>query len=209
MSILNQTRNIHAVGLNYTAHIEEMGSRRQKEPLLFGKSPSCLSTEPKVHFPASLGEIHHEAELILRMGKSVPLGTFRDLGCLSHIYMGIDFTARALQTHCKKNGLPWHRAKSFRHAAWVAPVEKEADPHNPLTFHLEVNGKTRQQGDTRKMIHGFEEILGYINRTFDLHEGDLVYTGTPSGVGPVVNGDTVRVVCPQLDTDQTVAVRID
>ena len=205
--LLEQTRNIHAVGMNYAKHIEEMGSHRQKEPVVFAKSPSCLTSANNVHFPDSLGMIHHEAELVMRLGQDVPMGAYRDLDCLSHVLMGIDFTARELQAHYKQNRLPWHRGKNFRHAAWVSPAET-VDPSQPFTFHLEVNGEMRQQGDTTHMIHSFDKILAYINQTFDLQAGDLIYTGTPSGVGPVVNGDTVRVVCPQLSTDQTIQVQI-
>ncbi|MDJ0835058.1 MAG: fumarylacetoacetate hydrolase family protein [Acidobacteriota bacterium] len=205
--LFRKTRNIHAVGLNYTKHVEEMGSRLEKEPVVFAKSPACLTSADAVHFPDSLGVIHHEAELVLRLGRDVPMGKYRNLDCVSHVFMGIDFTARHLQTRYKQNKLPWHRAKNFRHAAWVFPTEP-ADPNGDFTFELRVNGKPRQQGDSSRMIHSFNDILAFINRTFDLHEGDLVYTGTPAGVGPVNNGDTVRVTCPQLATDQTVTVKI-
>ncbi len=199
-------RNIYAVGRNYAAHIDELGSARPQEPVVFAKSVSSLTISRRLAFPRQLAPVDHEVELALRLGADVPLGAFAGLGCVSHIGLGVDFTARALQKKLKAGGLPWHRSKSFRHACFLGPLREGVDLDSPIHFELQLNGQTRQLGDTGQMLFGFAAILGFINQTAALREGDLVYTGTPSGVGPVAHGDAIRLISAELKTDLALEV---
>jgi len=204
----DQTRNIYAIGLNYAAHVEEMGSKPAGAPVVFAKSPAALCDGDTVHFPDGLGAIHHELELVLRVGEQVPVGTFSNLDCISDIGLGIDFTARELQSVFKQKGRPWHLSKNFRNAAWVHFPDQAIDPSARLTFSLEVNGETRQSGDSALMLYPFTEILTFLNRTLDLFPGDLIYTGTPKGVGPVSDGDELVLVSDELGMRRAIAVRM-
>ena len=206
--LVEQTLNIYAVGRNYAAHIRELGNQKPAEPVLFGKSLSSLSLGPELTFPGHLGAIHHELELVLRIGGEVPIGSLQGLGCVSHMALGLDFTARELQDRLKAAGLPWHAAKSFQDACFLGPLRKVASLEGPFRFKLFVNDQLRQDGDSGHMIFGFEEILASINRSTALWSGDLVFTGTPAGVGPVADGDALRLVCEALDTDCRLHVRI-
>lgn len=195
-------KNIYAVGKNYAKHIEEMGGKADGEAVVFAKSPSALCTGDRVHFPPGLGEIHHELELVVRIGKHVPLGQVVDLSPISHIALGLDFTARDMQSRFKASGKPWHLSKNFHNSAWVGePVAFK--PDQAFTFTLHINGEQRQEGNTHLMIHDFQTILKKLNAQLDLHEGDLIYTGTPEGVGPVIEGNQLTVACPQIQQSKT------
>lgn len=198
MTILNSVRNIHAIGRNYVKHILELGNAIPDQPVLFSKSPSCLSTGDQVLLPRLLGPIHHELELVLRIGRRIPVGHYVDLSCISHVALGLDFTARDVQTALKQKGLPWHLGKNFADGCYVTDFTDSFDLEQPLHFSLHINGQARQIGDSSLMIHSFDAMLRFINRTIPLEEGDLIYTGTPEGVGSVAEGDQLSLRCDQL-----------
>lgn len=206
VNFLDQVRNIHGVGRNYVKHIEELGNATPSEPVLFSKSPCCLSQNSKVYLPSCLGDIHHELELVLRIGTAVAVGEWQDLSCVSHMALGIDFTARQKQLELKNMGLPWHLSKNFADACFLGPLSDVFDCAVPLLFSLEVNDETRQQGDSSHMIFPYSRLLAFINKTLPLMEGDLIYTGTPAGVGPVAEGDLLRLICPKLQTDTCLTI---
>ena len=171
---------IFAIGMNYAQH---------KEPVVFLKADSSLLKDKKPFFlPEELGQVDYETELVVRicrLGKSIPQR-------FAHRYYdavtcGIDFTARDLQRKCREKGLPWTLCKGFDGAAvigeWV-PVEKFRDIQ-AIHFHLDINGTTVQEGCTSDMLYGVDELIAYISQWFTLKTGDLIYTGTPMGVGPV------------------------
>ena len=186
---------IFAVGLNYPQHNKELDETLYKgeKPVIFTKADSSLLKDKKPFFPPDdLGQIDYETEIVLRicrLGKSIPAQ-------FAHRYydavtVGIDFTARQLQQELRQKGLPWEMCKGFDGAAaigeWVSK-EKFRDVQT-LPFHLEINGKTVQEGCTSDMLFKIDEIIEYISKYFTLKTGDIIYTGTPVGVGPVAIND--------------------
>lgn len=182
---------IFAVGLNYPQHNKEFNETLYKGevPVIFTKADSSLLKDGKPFFvPDDMGRIDYETEIVVRicrLGKAIPAR-------FAHRYydavtVGIDFTARELQAELRKKGLPWEMCKGFDGAAaigeWVS-VEKFRDVQ-ALQFHLDINGKTVQEGRTSDMLFKIDEIIEYISKYFTLKTGDIIYTGTPVGVGPV------------------------
>lgn len=182
---------IFAVGLNYPQHNKELNETLYKGevPVIFTKTDSSLLKDGKPFFvPDDMGRIDYETEIVVRicrLGKAIPAR-------FAHRYydavtVGIDFTARELQAELRKKGLPWEMCKGFDGAAaigeWVS-VEKFRDVQ-ALQFHLDINGKTVQEGRTSDMLFKIDEIIEYISKYFTLKTGDIIYTGTPVGVGPV------------------------
>ncbi len=204
--ILLKTRNIHAVGRNYAKHAEELGNRVPTEPVIFSKSVVTLTDADHLHFPARLTPIHFELELVLRIGSDVAPEAFQDSGCISHMALGIDFTARTYQSRLKEAGKPWHLAKSFRDSCFLGPLQTDFKVGEPFPFFLYQNGELRQAGRSEDMIFSFEQVLAFINSTLPLEEGDLIFTGTPAGVGPLSDGDHLRIHCPELQTDRELVV---
>lgn len=182
---------IFAIGLNYPQHNKELNETLYKgeSPVIFTKADSSLLKDGKPFFvPDDMGRIDYETEIVVRicrLGKAIP-------ACFAYRYydavtVGIDFTARDLQKQLREKGLPWELCKGFDGAAtignWV-PVDKFRNIQ-ALQFHLDINGKTVQQGCTSDMIFKIDEIIEYISKYFTLKTGDIIYTGTPVGVGPV------------------------
>lgn len=182
---------IFAVGLNYPQHNKGLNETLYKGevPVIFTKADSSLLKDGKPFFvPDDMGRIDYETEIVVRicrLGKAIPAR-------FAHRYydavtVGIDFTARELQAELRKKGLPWEMCKGFDGAAaigeWVS-VEKFRDVQ-ALQFHLDINGKTVQEGRTSDMLFKIDEIIEYISKYFTLKTGDIIYTGTPVGVGPV------------------------
>lgn len=182
---------IFAVGLNYPQHNKELNETLYKgeSPVIFTKADSSLLKDGKPFFvPDDMGRIDYETEIVVRicrLGKAIPAR-------FAHRYydavtVGIDFTARELQAELRKKGLPWEMCKGFDGAAaigeWVS-VEKFRDVQ-ALQFHLDINGKTVLEGRTSDMLFKIDEIIEYISKYFTLKTGDIIYTGTPVGVGPV------------------------
>ena len=182
---------IFAVGMNYATHNKELAEAlcKPETPVVFTKADSALLKNHKPFFiPDHLGPIEYETELVVRicrLGKSIPERFARRY--YDAITVGIDFTARELQQKLRRKGYPWELCKGFDGAAavgeWV-PVEKFHDIQ-ALRFHLDINGHTVQEGYTGDMLFKVDELIAYISRYFTLKTGDMLYTGTPAGVGPV------------------------
>ena len=192
---------IFAIGMNYAAHNQELHGtlKRPDEPVIFTKADSAILNQGKPFFiPDHLGRIDYETELVVRicrLGKNIPVRfAYRYYDALT---LGIDFTARDLQKKASEAGQPWTICKGFDGSAaigeWV-PKEKlltdpeavcEASGMQRLHFHLDINGKTVQEGCTSDMLYNVDEIIAYISQFFTLKTGDILYTGTPAGVGPV------------------------
>ena len=186
---------IICIGRNYAQHAAELGNEIPDEPVIFMKPPSALLVNDKPFFhPDFSEEVHHEIEVVLKVGKNgkavQPEFAHR---YFSELTLGIDFTARDLQSRQKAKGLPWEIAKGFDGSAVLGEfVSMEGmDPKN-LQFRLEKNGETVQSGDTSLLLFPFEEIIVQVSKYFKLQMGDLIYTGTPAGVGPVQPGDELR-----------------
>lgn len=182
---------IFGIGMNYIQHNKELDGALYKTeaPVLFTKADSSLLKSGKPFFvPDFMGRIDYEAELVIRicrLGKNIPqrfVHRYYDA-----VTVGIDFTARDVQQQLREKGLPWDLSKSFDGAAaigeWVGK-DKFLDVQ-ALRFHLDINGQTVQEGCTADMVFGIDEIVAYISQYFTLKTGDVIFTGTPAGVGPV------------------------
>jgi len=183
-----------AIGKNYAAHIAELDDERPDEPVVFLKASSALTVAREIEFkhPDFSKDVHHEVELVLRVGKQASSVSAEDaLSYCDGLGIGIDFTARDLQRKAKDKGLPWSLSKGFDGAAPVSliePIEQFGDLQT-LSFGLDVNGETRQSGDTSLMLYTFAQLLAYLTRFMTLEPGDLIFTGTPAGVASVKPGD--------------------
>jgi len=186
---------IFAIGRNYAEHIAELNNERPDEPVIFTKPDTALlRNNVPFYYPEFTKDIHHEVEIILRVCKE---GKYIQEKFANKYYdeigLGIDFTARDLQQKAKEKGLPWAIAKGFNGSAPVSSlISKEEYDLTNLNFSLKVNGELRQEGNTRMMLFGFDFIISYLSRFFTLRKGDLIFTGTPKGVGPVHTGDRLE-----------------
>ena len=187
---------IFAIGRNYAEHIQELNNERPEEPVIFSKPDTAiLRNNAPFYYPGFSKDIHHEVELVLRIckeGKNIEekfASRYFDA-----IGIGIDFTARDLQQKAKEKGLPWDIAKGFNGSAPISDsfltLDKFPDLKN-INFKLEVDGTLKQQGNTSLMLFPFEYIISYLYKFFTLKTGDLIFTGTPKGVGPVAPGNTL------------------
>lgn len=187
---------IICIGRNYVAHARELNNEVPDNPVFFMKPDSALVINNRPFFyPEFSNDVHHELEVVIRinrLGRSIEeqfAGRY-----YSEVALGVDFTARDLQAEQKKRGLPWEIAKGFDYSAPISeffPVEKFGDIHH-LSFRLDLNGETVQDGSTSLMIFSFEKIISYVSRFMTLKTGDLIFTGTPAGVGPVAINDRLE-----------------
>ncbi len=185
-----------AIGRNYADHAKELNNPLPAEPVFFMKPDTAIVKGNKpFYLPDFSTEIHHEVEIVLkinRVGKNIAEKFAHRY--YAEIGIGIDFTARDLQAKCKDKGLPWEIAKAFDNSAPVGEfVSKDefADLNN-IDFRLDINGKTVQSGNTRDMIFKFDKLIEHVSRFVTIKIGDLIYTGTPAGVGPVKIDDHLQ-----------------
>ena len=187
---------IICIGRNYADHAKELNNPIPKEPVFFCKPDSALLQKNKPFFiPEFSNDIHYEVELVLkinRLGKHIDQKFAHKY--YSEIGIGIDFTARDIQSECKKKGLPWEKAKAFDHSAPLGRfvAKEQLGDLNAVEFSLQKNGETVQKGTTQDMLFSFDQIIAHVSQYFTLKIGDLIYTGTPAGVGPVKIGDTLH-----------------
>ena len=187
---------IFAIGRNYAEHIKELNNERPDEPVIFTKPDTAiLRNNSPFYYPEFSKDIHHEVELVLRISKEGK--NIQDKFASKYydaIGVGIDFTARDLQQKAKEKGLPWDLAKGFNGSAPVSDKFRLVSDFKDLkdiNFSLAINGEIRQQGNTSLMLFNFDYIISYLSKFFTLRTGDLIFTGTPKGVGPVKIGDTL------------------
>lgn len=187
---------ILCIGRNYEAHARELKNPLPAEPVVFSKPDSALlrNNDP-FYLPDFAKEFHHEVELVVRIGR---LGKNIEERFAHRYYeelaLGVDFTARDLQDELRSKGLPWEKCKAFDGSAVLSgftPKMRFADVNN-INFSLKVNGEVRQQGNTADMINGIDRLIAYVSKYFTLKIGDLIYTGTPAGVGAVQMGDHLQ-----------------
>jgi len=185
---------IICIGRNYFSHITELNNDVPDEPVFFMKPDSAILRKNAPFFlPDWTREVHHEIELVIRinrLGKNIEkkfAGRY-----FSEVGLGIDFTARDIQNSLKKRGLPWEKAKAFDGSAVIGSsfvsLDSLPDRKN-INFTLQINGKTVQEGRSSFMMFSFEDIISHVSQYMTLKMGDLIYTGTPAGVGPVNIGD--------------------
>ncbi|MCO6357205.1 fumarylacetoacetate hydrolase family protein [Roseivirga pacifica] len=186
---------IIAIGRNYTAHIEELNNEKPSEPVIFMKPDTAvLRNNAPFYYPEFSKDIHFEVEILVKINRE---GKFIQEKFAQKYYdeigIGIDFTARDVQSKLKEKGLPWDKAKGFNGAAPISDfVKKEDFDLTNLNFSLTQNGEEKQQGNTKLMLYTIDEIIAYVSQYFTLKKGDIIFTGTPKGVGPVAIGDKLE-----------------
>ncbi|RYY61625.1 MAG: FAA hydrolase family protein [Chitinophagaceae bacterium] len=187
---------IFCVGRNYAAHASELGNEIPDEPVIFMKPKSAmLQQHTPFYYPEFTNELHYEAELVLRISKNGKYIQEKFAGkYYDAITTGIDFTARDIQNELKAKGLPWEKAKSWDNSAvigkWV-PLP-EIKNKKEINFGLYKNKEMVQKGNSSLMLHSFDSIVSYISNFFSVNIGDVIFTGTPAGVGEVVVGDELE-----------------
>ena len=187
-------RRVYCVGQNYADHVREMGGPERGKPVFFDKPADAVTTASQVPYPPATRNLHHEVELVVALKSGgIDLTPAQAEQAIFGYAVGVDLTRRDLQASAKKKGAPWTTAKGFDHSAPISPirpVEDGAHPNN-AGISLAVNGMLRQQGNTAEMIWSVPEIIAELSRLYELKAGDLVFTGTPAGVGPLAPGDLV------------------
>jgi fumarylpyruvate hydrolase len=202
---------IYCVGRNYAAHAREMGSDPTREPPCFFTKPAdaVVANGAAVRYPSRTSNLHHEVELVVAIGKGgrhVPVAE-----ALEHVFgyaVGNDLTRRDLQSHAKDSGLPWDVAKGFDHSAPISAIRPVSDGGHLSSgrIWLEVNGQARQDANLTELIWSVPEIIAELSTLFELQPGDLIFTGTPAGVGAVERGDSIVAGIDGLDTLRTTIV---
>jgi 2-keto-4-pentenoate hydratase/2-oxohepta-3-ene-1,7-dioic acid hydratase in catechol pathway len=179
---------IICIGRNYTEHAKELNNPVPAKPVFFMKPDTALLQKRNpFYYPEFSNDVHYETELVIKICKNGRHIEER----FAHTYydeigIGIDFTARDIQAECKKKGLPWEIAKAFDQSAPLGKFLPKSTFKNlnDIAFSLKINGETRQQGNSRDMIFSFDQIIAYVSKFITLKTGDLIFTGTPEGVGP-------------------------
>lgn len=194
------------IGRNYAEHAKELNNPLPKQPLLFMKpSTSLVDLLQPIHFPAPFGECHFETEIALLIGETLQSGSALEPSQVKNYVAGVglalDLTLRDLQNELKEQGQPWEKAKAFDGACPISPFVPIAEINSltDLSLQLQVDGEVRQQGGVPEMITGFAELLTYLSKFFSLLPGDVVLTGTPKGVGPLVSGSRFELCLLEAD----------
>ncbi len=188
---------IICIGRNYSEHVRELNNELPDEPVVFMKTDSALLRNNEAFYiPDFSQDVHYECELIVRITR---LGKNIERRFASRYYdeigLGIDFTARDLQNKLKEKGLPWEKAKAFDRSAVISSgflAKNELPDLNSIKFQLKKNGQLVQNGDSAYMLFPIDELISQVSKYFTLKIGDLIYTGTPAGVGPVAIGDRLE-----------------
>lgn len=195
-------RRVYCIGRNYAAHAIEMGHDPDREdPFFFQKNPNNLDTSGEFPYPPHSNDVHHEAELSIMLksgGVNIPVES-----ALDHVYgyaLSLDMTRRDRQGEMKKAGRPWEIGKAFERSAPTGPVHpvSEVGHLEEGAITLKVNGKLCQEGDLNQLIWKVPEMISYLSEYFELAAGDVIMSGTPSGVGPVERGDTMEIAIDGL-----------
>lgn len=187
---------IFCIGRNYVAHAKELNNEVPDKPVVFMKPPTALLKDNKPFYhPDFSNDIHFETELVLKINKN---GKYIDEKFANKYYdeiaLGIDFTARDLQGELKAKGLPWELSKGFDNSAVIGSFINKADlpDVHKINFEMKLNGNTAQSGDSSLVLFSFDKIISFISQYFTLQKGDLIYTGTPAGVGKISIGDKLE-----------------
>ena len=197
-------RRVYCIGRNYAAHAIEMGHDPDRDdPFFFQKNPNNLDLSGDFPYPPHTSDVHHEAEIAVMLksgGTNIPVDQ-----ALDHVFgyaLSLDMTRRDLQGIAKKMGRPWEIGKAFERSGPIGPIHTVADVGHPSegAIALKVNGEVKQEGDLNQMIWKVPEMISYLSEYFELAPGDVILSGTPSGVGPIEKGDVMELFTEGLGT---------
>lgn len=193
---------IYCVGRNYADHIKELGNTPFDQPAIFMKPCSSLVTDGRIVIPPFTHALHYETELIVRLKQDAyQTSEIEALFCFDEIAIGLDSTARDLQAELKERKFPWLLSKGFKGAATCSDFIKRANLPENISFSMTVNGEVRQNGHLHDMIYPIPHLISLISQYCALRAGDLIYTGTPSGVGPLAMGDEISLFIEGREMD--------
>ncbi|WP_241606057.1 fumarylacetoacetate hydrolase family protein [Rosenbergiella epipactidis] len=186
--------NIYCIGRNYVEHAQELGNRVEEDPVVFSKPNSALIVGNTITLPTFSQDVHYETELVIRISApAFQIEPDQADAYYDSVAIGLDLTARDLQADLKSKKLPWLLAKGFNGSCYVSDFVAKQTVPQPIHFVLAINGKTVQQGVSSEMVFSIKQIIAFISRYIALQPGDIIFTGTPKGVGKLESGDTLRL----------------
>lgn len=186
--------NIYCVGRNYVAHAAELGNGVEAQPVIFSKPVTSLCTGNVIQLPEFSKNIHFEAELVVKISKQCfKIDEKQALDCFASYALGLDLTARDLQDQLKEKRLPWLLAKGFKDSAFLTEFFPKTELSEPIHFEMELNGETKQVGNSENMIFKIPEIIAFLSQYIPLYPDDVIFTGTPAGVGALTSGDRISL----------------
>jgi 2-keto-4-pentenoate hydratase/2-oxohepta-3-ene-1,7-dioic acid hydratase in catechol pathway len=192
----NDIQRIFCIGMNYAEHIRELGNDIPDTPAVFMKSPlSIVKPGELIHVPAHGSGFQHEVEVVVKIGREGRAATVAEaLSFINGVTLGLDLTLRTTQAELKKKGLPWEKCKSFEQSAPLADfiAYSSSIKLDDISFGCSVNGQVRQKGNTRDMLFSIPVLIVELSKVWLLRPGDVIYTGTPPGIGPLTAGDTIE-----------------
>jgi 2-keto-4-pentenoate hydratase/2-oxohepta-3-ene-1,7-dioic acid hydratase in catechol pathway len=199
-NLLNENKigRIFCIGRNYAAHARELNDDIPESPIIFTKFPSCLVKEGNdVHFPEFGNDLHHEVELVVLIGKEGKAVTVAEADTfIAGLAIGLDLTMRDVQFELLKNSLPWEKSKAFDESApigdFISYDPKRINLKN-IEFSCRIDGELKQQGNTANMIFPVHTLIMELSKVWKLMPGDIIYTGTPEGIGPIKRGQTISI----------------
>jgi acylpyruvate hydrolase len=203
MNSNNSTARVFCIGQNYVAHIQELGNPMPGSPVIFMRPLSSLAAVgEEIHFPRHGQLLHYEVEVVVRIGQSGrDICETEALSYVDAVTLGVDLTLRDLQVEAKQNGLPWDAAKAFDQSAPLGdflPYDPTMMDLRNLAFRCRINGQLRQDGNTDDMLFSVERLIAELSNIWTLRPGDMIFTGTPSGVGALSTGDVIEVENDQI-----------
>lgn len=186
--------NIYCIGRNYVEHAQELGNQVEEDPVVFSKPNSALIVGNTITLPTFSQDVHYETELVIRISApAFQIEPDQADAYYDSVAIGLDLTARDLQADLKSKKLPWLLAKGFNGSCYVSDFVAKQTVPQPIHFGLAINGKTVQQGVSSEMVFSIKQIIAFISRYIALQPGDIIFTGTPKGVGKLESGDTLRL----------------
>ena len=186
--------NIYCIGRNYVEHAQELGNRVEEDPVVFSKPNSALIVGDTITLPTFSQDVHYETELVIRISApAFQIEPDQADAYYDSVAIGLDLTARDLQADLKSKKLPWLLAKGFNGSCYVSDFVAKQTVPQPIHFGLAINDKTVQQGVSSEMVFSIKQIIAFISRYIALQPGDIIFTGTPKGVGKLESGDTLRL----------------
>lgn len=186
--------NIYCIGRNYSEHAKELGNNVESEPIIFSKPNSSLIIDNEITLPDFSSDVHYETELVVKINKEGFQIKLADVeSYYNEIAVGLDLTARDLQTKLKEKKLPWFLSKGFKDSCYVSAFVPKNTFGEDVSFSMLLNGETRQVGNTKDMIFSIPKIIVYLSQFIILKPDDLIYTGTPKGVGKLNHGDQISL----------------
>ncbi|CAI3928804.1 2-keto-4-pentenoate hydratase/2-oxohepta-3-ene-1 [Commensalibacter communis] len=186
--------NIYCIGRNYSEHAKELGNNVEAEPIIFSKPNSSLITNDVITLPIFSNDVHYETELVIKIAKEgfqIQLNEAETY--YNEVAVGLDLTARDLQTKLKDKKLPWFLSKGFKDSCYVSSFISKGKFGKDVRFSMSLNGEKRQEGNTKDMIFNIPGIIKYLSQYIVLKPNDLIYTGTPKGVGQLKHGDQLSL----------------